>query len=133
MATDLPQATPPLPSLFPPSPGLTTVIPPSSDPSEPLDLSSAPRGRRTPWPWRYVTDMAAGFAAMRKLEDVERMGTAAAFHEVFQAPFKQSTFNDQMRAWRAAGSKPGERERWIAAGRTDQGEWLRFMKVWRQK
>ena len=98
-------------------------------------MSTAPRGRgANPWPWRYVCDMAAGFAAIRRLEDGNPpMTTADAFKDVFDADFKLTTYGDQKRAWRAAGLVTGERDRWIGYGRTEAGEWLTFMKSWRQR
>ena len=134
---------PPLPALFPsdirPTPSSSTTMLPSTStsslagPCVPLDLTAAPRGRTYEWPWRYVCDMAAGFDAIRRLEDgPERMKIPAAFEQVFQTEYKQSTYRDQMRAWRAAGLVSGEREHWISYQRTEAGEWLTFMKKWRQ-
>lgn len=123
-----PQA--PLPALFPSD--STAPTPTASSTSE-LDLSSAPRGPRT-WPWRYVCDMAAGFDAMRVLQDTNpNTSRDEVFAQVFRHTYKVSTFNEQFRAWRMAGKRPGERERWVAAGRSDRGEWSEFMRQWRGK
>ena len=98
--------------------------------SEVLDLSSTPQGPCT-WPWRYVCDMAAGFDAMHILQDANpEMSWPEVFTQVFQHTFKVSTYNEQYRAWWAAGQTPGEREHWVAAGRSEQGEWSNFMCIW---
>ncbi|PIL28522.1 hypothetical protein GSI_08560 [Ganoderma sinense ZZ0214-1] len=130
---------PPLPALFPTDPDITHPFPSTSTllthpQSIELDLSTAPRGRGAkPWPWRYVCDMAAGFAAIRVLEDSQPpVDTKDAFKDVFKADFKLTTYREQLRAWRAAGLVAGERERWIQYGRTEAGEWLTFMRSWRQ-
>ena len=119
----------PLPALFPSELAPVTPMASSSSTSS-LDLSSAPRGPRT-WPWRYVCDMAAGFDAMRALQDsTPKVPRDDAFTQVFRHKFTTSTFNQQHSAWRAAGKIPGERERWVAAGRSDRGEWSAFMREW---
>lgn len=55
-----------------------------------------------------------------------------AFGLAFGVKYVRSTFNDNERAWRAAGLIDGEQARWIAKGYTKQGEWREFMKIWRQ-
>ena len=60
------------------------------------------------------------------------MSRAAAFDAVFSAKYVYSTFNDQRRAWDAAGLQTGEQERWIDYGRTSKGLWREFMHEWRQ-
>ncbi len=75
--------------------------------------------------------MAVGFAAMRQLEDLG-LSKQKAFEEAFKEKWKHSTFNDQERAWNAAGLQAGEQARWYAFGRTREGEWKSFMKEWRQ-
>ena len=78
--------------------------------------------------------MAAGFDAMRALQDsTPKVTRDDAFTQVFRHKFMTSTFNQQHSAWRAAGKIPGERERWVAAGRSDRGEWSAFMREWRGK
>ena len=130
---------PRLRALFPDDDDITDALPSSSTaplaPAPlPLDLSSAPRGVGAhKWPWRYVCDMAAGFAAIRRLEDGQpSMSTADAFKEVFKGEYKYNTFREQYRAWRVAGMVAGEREKWINYGRTEAGEWHAFMREWRQ-
>lgn len=122
----------PLPALFPSE--HSSVIPTTSASStSALDLSSAPRGPRG-WPWRYACDMAAGFDAIRVLQDANpKMLRKDAFEQVFYHNYKIATYNQQHSAWRAAGRKVGERERWVGAGRSEQGEWSAFMRVWRGK
>ena len=122
-----------LPALFPSE--HTSIVSHTSGPSSSatLDLSSAPRGPRG-WPWRYVCDMAAGFDAMRVVKDTNpKMEREDIFTQVFHHTFKIATYNQQNQAWRAAGKKPGERECWVAAGRSENGEWSAFMRVWRGK
>ncbi|PIL26956.1 hypothetical protein GSI_10094 [Ganoderma sinense ZZ0214-1] len=55
-----------------------------------------------------------------------------SFPATLRLQFKSSTWNDNSRAWFAAGDVEGEQERWIALGRTGDGEWRKFMQVWRQ-
>nr|VWP01004.1 Mannitol 1-phosphate dehydrogenase [Ganoderma boninense] len=131
---------PRLPALFPADPDITqsptsSFTTPPIQPSPDIDLDSAPRGRGSnPWPWRYVCDMAAGFAAIRRLEDANPpMTTRDAFQDVFKVEFKSTTYGDQWRAWRAAGLVAGERDCWIQYGRTEPGEWLTFMRSWCQR
>ncbi|KAI1789208.1 hypothetical protein LXA43DRAFT_1063076 [Ganoderma leucocontextum] len=120
----------PIPALFPSEPDYAEALNAPST-SEPLDLTIAPRGRFL-WPWKYVCDMAEGFAAMRRLEDGSPpLPTAKAFETVFHAKFKSSTYSEQVRAWRDAGAVQGERARWINIGRAEGGEWSRFMNRWR--
>ena len=77
--------------------------------------------------------MAAGFDAMRRVQDSQpSMTREAAFEEVFKCEYKATTFADQWRAWRAAGRTSGERERWIRYQRSEAGEWREFMREWRQ-
>ena len=128
---------PPLPALFPSDSVTPTTFPSRSPPDPPpveLDLTTAPRGcGRNKWPWRYVCDMAAGFDAMRRVQDSQpSMTREAAFEEVFKCEYKATTFADQWRAWRAAGRVSGERERWIRYQRSEAGEWREFMREWRQ-
>ena len=121
---------PPIPALFPAEPDCAKS---SQMPSTPvaLDLSTAPRGRFG-WPWKYVCDMADGFAAMRKLQDgYPPLSTAEAFETVFKEKYKSSTYSEQFRAWRDAGELPGERARWTGFGRDEKGEWSKFMARWR--
>ena len=78
--------------------------------------------------------MAAGFDAIRVLQDANpKMLRKDAFEQVFYHNYKIATYNQQHSAWRAAGRKVGERERWVGAGRSEQGEWSAFMRVWRGK
>ncbi|KAI1792446.1 hypothetical protein LXA43DRAFT_1060710 [Ganoderma leucocontextum] len=124
------ETLPPIPALFPPELDCAEALNMPST-SEPLDLTIAPRGRFQ-WPWKYVCDMAEGFAAMRKLEDGSPpLPTAKAFETVFHAKFKSSTYSEQVRAWRDAGAVQGERARWINIGRAEGGEWSKFMTRWR--
>lgn len=75
--------------------------------------------------------MHQGFDRMRALQDgLPPMKAAEAFRPVFGVKYKASTFSDQERAWRAAGDVPGERQKWIAHGRSEAGEWSKFMQVW---
>ena len=94
------------------------------------ELGPAPRSRYG-WPFLYVCDMAAGFAAMRKLEDlgVER---EAAFKQAFQAKYVRSTWSDNSRVWSASAQMPELRDTWIRAGRTDRGLWTAFAKAVRR-
>ncbi|KAI1789497.1 hypothetical protein LXA43DRAFT_1062859 [Ganoderma leucocontextum] len=124
------ETLPPIPALFAPQPEVPGACD-SSMPGPSYDISSAPFGRHR-WPLKYVCDMALGFDLMRALEDAHPpMKTIDAFKAVFQVEYKSSTYSEQERAWRAAGEKPGERDRWIALGRDPRGEWAKFMQRWR--
>ncbi|KAJ6618294.1 hypothetical protein B0H10DRAFT_1947679 [Mycena sp. CBHHK59/15] len=61
-------------------------------------LSTAPRGKRTPWPLQYTCDMDAGFKAM---DAMEGKNTHDKFCKVFGGEFEwhSSTFSDSWRAW----------------------------------
>lgn len=120
----------PLLALFPTEPDIPpSAIASSSSPT--FGLSTAPRGKST-WPWKYVCDMATGFDAMRRLEDGHpAKSKKEAFEVVFKHTYKYSTFQDQIRAWKAAGAKDSERAWWIRQGRSESGEWVKFMSRWR--
>ncbi len=130
-----------LPALFPDMMSLSVPSPlavQSSSPlptvassmQEELDLGPAPRGRFG-WPLMYVCDMAAGFAAVRRLQDVGEDRTVA-FEEVFKEKFVRSTWSDNSRVWTASGRQPNVRQSWIRAGRSKLGLWTAFVKEVKQ-
>ncbi|EMD32354.1 hypothetical protein CERSUDRAFT_77384 [Gelatoporia subvermispora B] len=86
------------------------------------------------WPLKYVIDMAEGFQNIQRLES-QGIARQRAFEMVYDTSdfkYKKSTYSDNHRAWAAAANVEGERELWYSYGRTANGEWLRFMKKWRQ-
>ncbi|KAI1782623.1 hypothetical protein LXA43DRAFT_1103667 [Ganoderma leucocontextum] len=131
-----------LPALFPEMMNLTSSSPiavhsPSPSASIPSesgststhdepDFGPAPRGRFG-WPLMYVCDMAAGFAAMRRLQDLGA-DRAVAFEEAFKQKFVRSTWSDNSRVWTASAQQPNVRETWIRAGRSELGLWTAFVK-----
>ncbi len=123
-----------------PSSGLPTAVQcpvaagPITGPSQELDLDPAPRGPSAGgWPWLYVSDMAAGFRAVEKLQ---RSGVrlTSAFESAFVGhEFKSSTYSENHKAYKDALSIPGEVPRWEAFGRTKAGLWSEFRKKWGKK
>lgn len=95
-----------------------------------VELARAGRGK-SKWPLYYVADMAAGFAAVKHLQDTKSLSLSDAFQATFQCDFKKTTWNDNYRIWEASRAVPGERERWIALGSADEGRWSEFAKKWR--
>ena len=99
--------------------------------SSTADWGPAPRGRHG-WPLVYAMDMAFGFAAVQKFQTTMGMKLPDAFQAAFPGhTYKSSTYNDHFRAWEAAGHVAGEQERWIGYGRTSQGLWSAFAKMWK--
>ncbi|KAI0730427.1 hypothetical protein C8Q76DRAFT_690545 [Earliella scabrosa] len=101
----------PLPALLPTL--LEAQITKTSPPSQP----SVPQGARAVWPFRYVCDMAPGFARMRDLQ-AQGVQLVPAFEAAFGVKYKKSTYFDNAKAWSSAGLIDGEQQRWIDYGRT---------------
>ena len=64
------------------------------------------------WPFLYMCDMAAGFTAMQKLEDL-RVEREVAFKQAFQAKYVHSTWSDNSQVWSASAQMPELRDTWI--------------------
>ena len=83
------------------------------------------------FPLRYVCDMANGFAMMVSLQ-ADGVNRQQAFTLAFDCPYKKTTVTDNHAIWKAAAALPGEHDRWIALGRTERGEWARFVRAMRK-
>ncbi|KAI0713059.1 hypothetical protein C8T65DRAFT_695114 [Cerioporus squamosus] len=80
---------------------------------------------------RYVSDMADGFATMESLQ-ADGVTKEKAFELAFELPYKKTTVRDNHAIWKAAAAIAGEQERWVAFGRTERGEWARFVRALRR-
>ncbi|TFK80355.1 hypothetical protein K466DRAFT_605414 [Polyporus arcularius HHB13444] len=122
---------PPMAPLFPGAASFASSLSGTSGSPGDLDLDPAPRGPYG-WPFKYVSDMAVGFAAMETFERDMHMPKQLAFETAFKMPYKRATVSDNARAWEAAGLIHGEREEWVRRGRQPDGEWRLFYRKWKQ-
>jgi len=127
--TDLAYSPPPSPS---PAPSTSTQGASSTPTREKATavLHDAPPGPRQ-WPLLYAADMARGFALVEQ-QVAQRISRQSAFVEVFGYRYVRQTYTDNIRLWDAAARVEGEQERWISKGRTEEGMWVEFRKVWRK-
>ena len=95
-----------------------------------FDLDTIPKGRNG-WPFRYVCDMAACFAAIQKQMDQGdgSGGQKKAADIVLKRSVAAATLSANYKVWQKAGETPGLREKWIRYGRTSEGQWSAFRKA----
>lgn len=61
----------------------------------------------------------------------DRVKQKVAFEIAFEMEFKKSTYHENFQLWKKAAAIPGEQARWIRFGRSERGEWARFVRAMR--
>ena len=99
-------------------------------PAAGFDLDTIPKGKNG-WPFRYVCDMAACFAAIQKQMDEGdgSVGQKKAADIVLKRSVAAATLSGNYKVWQKAGQTPGLREKWIGYGRTPEGQWSALRKA----
>ena len=98
-----------------------------------LDLSTVPRRRANlEWPFKYFVDMADGFDLIREWEASHpgKHKPGVAFTAALGITFVSTTWNDHYRAWDAGCQVEGQRAYWTKLGRSKEGEWMNFFRIW---
>jgi len=80
----------------------------------------------------YVKHMVEGFMRMDALKKAGKGNYEDRFREVFkQDPAKRNTYHDQARLWSSAPRSITSAA--LAAGTTEEGQWVRFSRLARMK
>lgn len=89
-----------------------------------VDASRAAATKKSPWPLKYVVDMARGFDAQKTMAGTVEDTFRAAFE--MDPPKSRTTWSKHHKVW--MHSTQAEREYFIAAGHSKAGEWRAFIK-----
>ncbi|KAF7979106.1 hypothetical protein HWV62_43636 [Athelia sp. TMB] len=89
-----------------------------------IGASRAAATKKSPWPLKYVVDMARGFNAQETMAGTIEDTFRAAFG--MDPPKSRSTWAKHIKIWK--NSTQAEREDFIAAERSRTGEWRVLMK-----
>lgn len=88
------------------------------------DVSREAATKKSPWPLKYVVDMARGFDAQKTMAGTVDDTFRAAFG--MEPPKSRTTWAKHLKFWKY--STQAERDDFIAAGHSKAGEWRAFMK-----
>lgn len=105
-----------------PSVGSSTAHPSisSGTPSDPIDVDDV-----KVWPGDfYACDIAKGFRLCETISK-RRQGVGAVFQKMFGVPYASTTFHAHKKRW--ADAPANITDKFIKAGRTEEGLWSKFM------